>query len=367
MNTLWGVTGVGVHVDLDGSGRGAGEQLGLETVDARSWGPRLRYLCSARDVDAFEREVLGGGAAQRLGPSAAMPRFVLSGSGDFHHLAGLWLRRALAASGASDERTKGAVRTAGAAQGGTEGVTVYSFDNHPDWDVRPPRWACGGWLKVALGLERVSRVSVWGCGNFEMAWPGRWWRVRDERMEVRPWRERLSVRDAATERYRALTRAAGPSGDSRGGPDGATGGKASSANWRREWERECGAADVAAGPARDCGARDGGTQSARRRRVYVTIDLDCLAPGEATTNWEQGLFTVDDLVWALGRLHESAEVIGGDICGAYSRPSAAGLLRRLAMWWDHPQLGPVDEERAREVNSRAILRLWPALTGSGML
>ena len=65
--------------------------------------------------------------------------FVLYGSGDFHHLTALWLRRL------------------------TQAVVLVSFDNHPDWDVRPPRWCCGGWVNRALELpqrEEGERVGL---------------------------------------------------------------------------------------------------------------------------------------------------------------------------------------------------------------
>src|SRR4051812_34216774 len=109
----------------------------MESVDARAWGARVRYFASERLLAEFFRSVLVG-----------LPRFVLYGSGDFHHLAGWLLRR-------------------------VEGpVTLVSFDNHPDWDVRPPRWGCGGWVNRALQLANVSKASVWGCGNSELDWPG---------------------------------------------------------------------------------------------------------------------------------------------------------------------------------------------------
>ena len=51
--------------------------------------------------------------------------------------------------------------------------TLVSFDNHPDWDIKPPYWSCGGWAARTLYTSRVERVSVWGCGNFELRWPSR--------------------------------------------------------------------------------------------------------------------------------------------------------------------------------------------------
>ena len=72
-----------------------------------------------------------------------------------------------------------------------EPFVLVSFDNHPDWDVRPPRWGCGGWVNRALELPHVKKVSVWGCGNFECWWPGRLFgnrrAEREGRLEVHPW------------------------------------------------------------------------------------------------------------------------------------------------------------------------------------
>ena len=59
--------------------------------------------------------------------------FIVYGSGDFHHLSALWIRRV------------------------KRPLMVISFDNHPDWDIRPPKWCCGGWVNRALELPHVKR------------------------------------------------------------------------------------------------------------------------------------------------------------------------------------------------------------------
>jgi hypothetical protein len=98
--------------------------------------------------------------------------------------------------------------------------------------------------------------------------------------------------------------------------------------------------------------------------VYVTVDMDCLDAGNAVTNWENGLFTPDDVAWALRRLRERAEVVGGDVCGAYSMPRFERWTQKLAGWWDHPNLAAVDLALAREVNVRSLERIWPVLVGT---
>ena len=276
--------GTALHIDLDGAW--PREALPGAYLDARAWGPRLRYSARAEDIEAFAAEVAGVGKA-----------LTLFGSGDFHHLSALWLRRI------------------------TEPVTVISFDNHPDWDVRPPRWGCGTWLNRALELPHVESVAVWGCGNFELDWPGHLFTNRRAllagQLRVWPWTERLAP--SGRRRFPGLT-----AGD-----------------WRAQFQT------FAAGLA--------------GRRLYVTVDLDCLTAAESATNWEHGLFTAADVAWAIGELRGRGEIVGGDLCGAYSPPAYARWRQRLLAQWDHPRIAaPAD---AAACNARALAAIWPALAG----
>ena len=285
-----------LHLNLDGAWQDG--ELGLSVRNLRSWGPRLRYCAPDAEVQVFNN-ILGDD----------LPPFLLYGSGDFHYLAALWVRRA--------------VRRAGEKQGQNRGqLTVVSFDNHPDWDIRPPRWACGGWICRVLETPQLH-ASVWGCGNFELAWPARLFANRaalaDGRLAVHAWAERQ--KPAVCRRFDCMTRS----------------------GWRERFER------FAAGLAGN--------------DVYVTVDLDCLRSEEAVTNWENGLFTAEDIAWATRRLRGACRVIGGDLCGAWSRPAYARWRQRFAGNWDHPKLPPPDESHARRVNSAALAKIWPALTG----
>ncbi len=96
--------------------------------------------------------------------------------------------------------------------------------------------------------------------------------------------------------------------------------------------------------------------------VYVTIDLDCLRPEEAVTNWESGRFNVVDLEWALSRLRDRMKIIGGDICGAFSPPSYARWKQRFAAEFDHPKVQLPAADQIYRTNSAALAKLWPALT-----
>ena len=273
-----------LHLNLDDAWRD--QPFGLPIVDAREQGPQLRFSAPPRSIDKFYREF-----ESRLAP------FLLYGSGDFHHLSALWIRRV------------------------AQPLIVVSFDNHPDWDIRPPKWCCGGWINRALELPHVRRVSVWGCGNFECWWPrqlfGNRRAERAGRLEVHPWADQRPMKDRR--RRGAILRE----------------------NWREHFE--------------------GFVRNLDGANVYVTIDLDCLAAGEAVTNWESGRFTVADLEWALPMLRESCRIVAGDVCGAFSRPVYARWKQRFASETDHPKLPRPNPQEIQRINLAALERVWPLM------
>ena len=274
-----------LHFNLDDAW--PNEPLGLPVVDTPDWGPQLRFSAPPRLIAEFYRA---------YETHLATP-FLLYGSGDFHYLTALRLRRF------------------------AEPIVLMSFDNHPDWDIRPPKWGCGGWVNRALELSQVSHVAVWGCGNFECWWPHQiFGNRRAERagiLEVHPWADDRPAKDR--QRRGAILRD----------------------DWREHFEQFLKSLDAT--------------------NVYVTIDLDCLCAKEAVTNWESGRFTIADLEWALLRLRESSRIIGGDICGAYSPPHYARFKQRFAAEFDHPKIQLPAAGQIREINLAALERLWPLL------
>ena len=273
-----------LYLNLDNAW--AGEPLGLPTLDATAAGPALRFSVPPRVIEQFY---------ERIQNQLAL--FIVYGSGDFHHLSALWIRRV------------------------KRPLMVISFDNHPDWDIRPPKWCCGSWVNRALELPQVEQVSVWGCGNFECWWPyqifGNRRAERQGRLEVHPWADDRPA--SARERRGAIMRI--------------------------DWQQRFLAF------VKNLGATP----------VYVTIDLDCLRSEDAFTNWESGRFTLDDLTWALSELRNATRIIAGDICGAFSPPVYARRKQRFASEMDHPKLSwPLPAEIQR-VNAATLKRLWPLL------
>jgi len=91
--------------------------------------------------------------------------------------------------------------------------------------------------------------------------------------------------------------------------------------------------------------------------------MDCLVPNEAITNWESGRLTTDDVVWALQELRKSCRIVGGDLCGAYSKPRYARRKQRFAANFDHPKLDLPSPDEIREINFRTLSKVWPILVG----
>jgi hypothetical protein len=90
--------------------------------------------------------------------------------------------------------------------------------------------------------------------------------------------------------------------------------------------------------------------------VWLTIDKDVLARGEAATNWDQGDMTVDHILEAIDKLARHCKVLGADVCGDYSTPRYADPFRALLSWADHPSLAiPGAAEIA--VNSKTNSRI----------
>ena len=265
----------------------AAERGGMTVVDVREEARGLRFVASARRLEEF--------AVRHAGQFRPCTLF---GSGDFHHLSAVWTRQF------------------------AEPFTILSFDNHPDWDIRPPRWSCGGWVNRALENSRVQGVAVWGCGNFECEFPARLFAnrgaAREGRLMVHPW----------TRAGRTYPAWLSP---------------LTEATWKSQF---VGWLEKMAGEA-----------------LYITIDLDCLNSDSAFTNWENGRFVAEDLVWALGRVREKARIIGGDLCGAWSKPRYGSGFQTLAGWCDHPRVPAPDPIKAAARHRKIIEILWPALTG----
>lgn len=100
------------------------------------------------------------------------------------------------------------------------------------------------------------------------------------------------------------------------------------------------------------------------KNVYLTIDKDCLKKEYAVTNWEEGMFSLDELLLMLRMIRENADIVGADITGDYSEISIKGSVKRFLSDLDHPKSIAADglsDDLITAVNEKTNLRILEAI------
>jgi arginase family enzyme len=251
----------------------------VRRVWLRDLADSLRIVASRRALRELRRRLMRDDAAR---PAGACVDFV--GSGDFHHITAVLLRRF------------------------SEPLTVVHVDNHPDWVGWPRTFNCGGWVNRALELPHVRRVITLGPCSADLSLPetkfANLGAVASGSLEVYPWRHE-------------------PSRVLRGYGEGAS---HATRDGQVVWKT---LADVS--------WSDFVTSLIARiptRAVYLTIDKDALAPTDAVTNWDQGEMTVEHVLTLIEQLASARCLVGADVCGDYSPPAFTSTWRRLLSWFD---------------------------------
>jgi len=236
-----------IVIDLDGS---VGALDGAIRLPLGDWQEAIRFGCGWRSLCAFDR-VLAAQLPQRYGS-------VFTGSGDFHHLTYLLVRR-LAARGP---------------------FRVLVFDNHPDNMRYPFGIHCGSWVRYVARLPWVARVDVVGITSPDIgarhAWENYLGPLRTGRVNY--WSVGVDTRWAA----RLGLAAAFRNFDSTG--------------------------DMIAALLEELHADP--------IPVYLSIDKDVLAADVVRTNWDQGLLREAALLETIDLLH--GRLVGSDITGEIS-------------------------------------------------
>lgn len=298
-------------IDLDGS------LMPLPGMQRRLAGGSMTRI-GARDLASRLRIVAGKAALSSLRQRIAAafpiadgpPPLIFYGSGDFHHLATLFLE---ALSGP---------------------VLVLHIDNHPDWTGWPATSNCGAWVNWALELPSVHRIVTVGPASDDFIRPqlafANLEAIRQGRLEVHPWRA-------------APSRVWGRPVE---GPGCAT------RNGRIVWQCLEGRswAEVV----------DGFDARLPLLPLWVTLDKDALIPAEAVTNWDQGGLMLDAVLALVRRLAGRRRILGMDVCGDYSRPIFSDPFRALLSATDRPRLPQPDPRTAAAINDTTNIRIMQA-------
>lgn len=273
-----------------------GPLSGADTIRLSKWQEVIRYGCKLRDLDRLERALDLKGFAS--------PRITFMGSGDFHHLSYLLIRR-LASKGP---------------------FQVAVFDNHPD-NMRYP-WGihCGSWVHHVCKLPFVSKVTVIGITSDDIRWTHLWenhllplYTGKLSYVSLAPLSSLISLL-----RLRRIERFEGKEGA------------------LPEW--------IADRIAKN------------RLPVYLSIDKDVLSTKVVQTNWDQGILTEETLLESVRRFKSG--VFAADITGEISHHRYQKLWKRALSKWDgQSDLPPPDLERSqanhRLLNEKIISLLRP--------
>ncbi|PZP46008.1 MAG: hypothetical protein DI601_07980 [Azospirillum brasilense] len=280
-------------------------------IEARDLASRLRIVAARKPLKQLRERL-----HEAVGAENAPGTIAFYGSGDFHHLATLFLARL------------------------REEVTLLHFDNHPDWVRFPATVNCGAWVNLALELPQVAQIVTIGPAGEDLVRPQ--WKganlhaLREGRLEVHAWR-------GSESRYW-------------GHPFVVPGCRAGGG--RIAWDSLADASWDGFLEALD--ARLPG------RPLWVSLDKDVLGPDEALTNWEQGGMALSAILGTVQRLGRRRGLLGIDVCGDYSPPRFHDPFRWLLSVTDRAAV-PRPSEAALAVNDRSnrrILEAFGALSGT---
>ncbi len=214
------------------------------------------------------------------------------GSGDFHHISEILTSR---------------IR---------EPACLIVFDFHPDWDTLPPRFACGSWVTQALKNKNISKCILIGAGSSDLSFPALQTAnlnaLADNRLEIYPWRHKPSrIYLRGLPENRSIT---------------ASGGFFSNEVTWHQLEKE-NLIDFTSKLIK----------SLPTRRVYISIDKDCLNKEYALTNWEEGLLRCEQLLTMIRLMSKELDIIGLDVAGDYSAIEIPDKIKAFISRADHPK------------------------------
>lgn len=277
------------------------EKFSPAVVDLTAVGPRVRLWADDK---------IASNVAAALDPEFRHAVTFL-GSGDFHHVTSLLLEQF------------------------TEPITLIVFDHHPDWDILPPRLGCGSWVTRALKRPNIRKAILFGMASDDISTgsiqTGNLQSLRHNRLEIYPYAHPPTT--AFLKRV----------------PTDNVSVKVQDGIFRQKifWHE-----------------LKGGNLSEfffellsrlPTKKVYVSIDKDCLPQKWSLTNWEEGRLPLPDFLFLLKLIRENLDIVGLDIVGDYSPVKINGRVKNFFSRLDHPkQFSAAQQSHAaiQKVNER---------------
>lgn len=253
-----------------------------KALDLKDLGMSARYWVSPKVRSLIESRI----------QNSARNSITFIGSGDFHHITELLVAKF------------------------NEPISVISFDFHPDWDTLPPRFGCGSWVSEVLKRKNILKFVLLGVSskdisNFNIQ-GANLSSLKDDRLDIYPYSHRPSLVFP----------------------------KKIPKNVSVRIENRIFFSKIYWDELKNKKLEDFFQNLLKRmptKEVYVSIDKDCLSNDYSLTNWEEGGFSLDELLLFLKMIKENLDIVGLDITGDYSPISVKGTFKKIASYLDHPK------------------------------
>lgn len=278
-------------------------------VDGKAYATGVRLWLNQTDIPALT-EIL----------SPSQDTITLYGSGDYHHMSSLLVKQF------------------------QEPFSLIVFDHHPDWDILPPKIACGSWVSRAVEHEAIQRIILIGIASEDISSPSIYTAnlksLTHNGLCIYPYRH-----SPTKVFFRSV-------------PDNISVGlKRSLAYTEIHWKQLCETSwesfwiNLVKGIPTD--------------KIYISIDKDCLRKEFALTNWEEGMLSLDQVVTAIKILKQHKTILAADITGEFSPPVfGQDPLKQMIAAFDHPQnfsASGFSEHQIHHINENTNIRLLEAL------
>jgi len=283
-----------------------------EMIDLKDLGPRARIWLGKKTKKEIEERIQG----------SAKNSVTFLGSGDFHQVSHILINQF------------------------DEPFCVILFDFHPDWDILPPRLGCGSWVTESLKNKNILKFILIGVSSKDLSIPwiqtGNMNSLKGNRVEIYPYSHRPS--------FTFLKRI----------PENFSVKNEKGLFLNKIYWNELKGKDLI-----------NLFLSVLKRlptpRVYLSIDKDCLRNQYALTNWEEGMLSLEELLWMLKLIMDHVDIVGMDIVGDYSEVSVHGKLKKFISYLDHPgdqKTKYLSDAFVNEINERTNLSILELLNAS---
>lgn len=242
-----------------------------QIIEFTDIGPKARYWFDKKT------EVEIAGRLKNSNPNAV----TLLGSGDFHHISSTLIAQCPGP------------------------FSVIIFDFHPDWDTASLMVNCGSWVTRILKSSSIRKCVLVGVSSEDISsyhiQTGNTRSLQNDRVEIYPYAHRPTTVFFKKIPFNASVKI-----------------KPGFGYTRMYWE-ELKNKDLKV-------FMSGLIKRLPEKRVYLSMDKDCLSHKYAVTNWEEGFLSLKELLDMITVIKENTDIIGADIVGDYSPPKTGRFI-----------------------------------------